>query len=104
MASGDILTINYPTRRQTDRYTHRVFGIQMELKDSAGTITKTNQIIDCIDGETTNRTISVTVPAGAADGAAEVGLRCGRSAGTTTTTMTNSTTATTPAIRANCWP
>ena len=73
-APGDVLTISYATRRQTDRYTHRIFGVQMELKDSAGNITKTNQIIDCIDGETANRTIGVAIPADAVGGAAEVRL------------------------------
>ena len=68
------MTINYQTRRRTDRYSNRVFGIQMELKDSAGTVWKTNQIIDLIDGQTTSRTISLTVPQGVAAGAATARL------------------------------
>jgi hypothetical protein len=73
-APGDTMTINYQTRRRTDRYSHRVFGIQMELKDSAGAVWKVNQIVDLVDGQTTSRTISLTVPAGVADGAATARL------------------------------
>ena len=73
-APGQTMTINYQTRRRTDRYSHRVFGIQMELKDAAGTVWKTNQIIDLIDGQTTSRTISLTVPQGVAAGAATARL------------------------------
>jgi hypothetical protein len=73
-ASGDTMTINYQTRRRTDRYVHRIFGVKMELKDSAGTITKANRIIDCEDGSTTNRTLSLIVPSGLANGAASVRL------------------------------
>ena len=71
----DTLTISYSTFRLNERYDNRVFGVQMEFRDSAGTITETNQIIDIQQGYSpTNRTISVTIPADAANGAASVRL------------------------------
>lgn len=78
--AGDTLTVPYTTRRRADRYSagyvalYRTFGVKLELTDALGSVWEVSGIIACLDGQSTNRTISMTIPPEVADGPATVRL------------------------------
>jgi hypothetical protein len=74
-APQDSVAVGFTTRRQQRRYTHKVIAAKVSFRDSVQTVTENSALYDLQEGITNVRSLGVTIPSGAVNGAADFRLQ-----------------------------